>query len=157
MTRLSALTYLLLALTPVLTGCTDNASVAKATGPALVVYKTPSCGCCGDWVDHMRQAGFDVSVHEQNDLSDVKARVGLPFGLGSCHTAEIGGYFLEGHVPANDVIRLLAERPDARGLAVPGMPIGSPGMEMPDGRKDAYYVLLVQPDGDTQVYASHGH
>ena len=139
-----------------LAGCADGVPQGAPGATSLIVHKTPTCGCCGDWVEHMEQAGFDVTVYEVNDLSPIKEAVGLPFGLGSCHTAEIGGYFVEGHVPAADVKRLLAERPEARGLTVPGMPLGSPGMEVPSGRQDAYDVLLVHPDGSTNVYASHG-
>ena len=104
----------------------------------------------------MEAAGFETTVHVDNDLVPIKESVGLPYGLGSCHTAKIQGYFIEGHVPAADVKRLLAERPDARGLTVPGMPLGSPGMEVPSGRQDAYEVLLVLPDGSTEVFARHG-
>lgn len=137
-------------------GCADNAAQTSSAASLLTVHKTPTCGCCGDWVDHMRQAGFEVAVIETTDLSPIKQAVGLPHGLGSCHTAEIDGYFIEGHVPAADVQRFLSERPDARGLTVPGMPLGSPGMEVPSGAKDAYDVLMVLSDGSTVVYASHG-
>ena len=122
----------------------------------LVVHKHPSCGCCGLWIEHMREAGFEVQVHDHEDMGPVKARVGVPYAKGSCHTAEIDGYFIEGHVPAADVQRLLAERPDARGLTVPGMPAGSPGMELPDGTVHPYAVELVQRDGSTTEYARHG-
>jgi hypothetical protein len=146
----------LAALTWLLIGCAEQPD-PPATGTAtLVVHKTPSCGCCGEWVEHMRQAGFQATVVEAADLSPIKAKVGLPYGLGSCHTAEVEGYFVEGHVPAQDVQRLLAERPDALGLTVPGMPLGSPGMEVPSGQVDAYDVLLVRRDGTTEVFAHHG-
>ena len=143
-------------LTLMLAGCAEERNDVLSDASLLSVHKTPTCGCCGEWVEHMRQSGFEVEVFEANDLSPVKQRVGLPYGLGSCHTAEIDGYFVEGHVPATDVKRLLSERPDARGLTVPGMPLGSPGMEVPGGRREAYDVLLVRPDGTTEVYASHG-
>ncbi len=145
-----------LAMSLLLAGCSDAESRTDAGAWDLIVHKTPTCGCCGDWVSHMEQAGFAVTVIEANDLSPVKKAVGLPYGLGSCHTATIGGYFVEGHVPAADVQRLLEEKPDALGLAVPGMPLGSPGMEVPSGQKEAYDVLMVLPDGTTEVYASHG-
>lgn len=160
--RTFSLTAAFLAVTAVagaLAGCEQQAPAASAdTSPAaqMVVHKTPTCGCCGEWVDHMRQAGFEVEVKEAGDLSPVKERVGVPYGMGSCHTAEVDGYFVEGHVPAADVERLLAERPDARGLTVPGMPLGSPGMEVPSGEVQAYEVLLVHPDGSTSVFARHG-
>lgn len=127
-----------------------------AAAPTVVVHKTPTCGCCGLWVKHMQAAGFQVQVHDLENLAPIKERVGVPFGMGSCHTAEVDGYFVEGHVPAEDVKRLLRERPKARGLTVPGMPAGSPGMEVPSGRVDRYDVLLVGPDGKTSVFATHG-
>lgn len=143
------------------------AGVAAATAPAhspvpaaetglLVVHKNANCGCCVHWIAHMREAGFAVEVHDHEDMGPIKQRVGVPYAKGSCHTAEIDGYFVEGHVPAEDVKRLLAERPDARGLTVPGMPAGSPGMEMPDGTVHPYAVELVQRDGSTTEYARHG-
>lgn len=135
-------------------------SPAPPPGPEhalLVVHKHPSCGCCGLWIEHMRAAGFEVQVQDHADMGPVKARVGVPYAKGSCHTAEIAGYFIEGHVPAEDVKRLLAERPDARGLTVPGMPAGSPGMEVPDGTVHPYVVELVGRDGDIREFARHGH
>lgn len=124
--------------------------------PLLVVHKSPTCGCCTGWVKHMRDAGFAVEVHDEADVETVKRRVGVPADKGSCHTAEIAGYFIEGHVPAADVKRLLKERPDAKGLTAPGMPMGSPGMEMPDGRTPPYVVELVKRDGSTELFARHG-
>ena len=123
--------------------------------PLLVVHKSPSCGCCGLWVEHMQQAGFPVEVRDTNDLNPIKERLGVPYGKGSCHTAEVAGYVIEGHVPADDVKRLLADRPDAKGLVLPGMPLGSPGMETPDGRTDAYTVELIANDGTTSAFAQH--
>lgn len=137
------------------------ASDGAATRPGGVadstvhVHKSAGCGCCGLWVEHLQAAGFDVEVHDADNINPVKERVGVPLGMGSCHTAEVGGYFVEGHVPADDVKRLLAERPDAKGLVVPGMPAGSPGMEMPDGRTQPYTVELVHADGSTSVFARH--
>jgi hypothetical protein len=135
------------------------AQPAPAIDPALphvVVHKNASCGCCLLWVEHMQQAGFAVEVRNVDNLEPVKTRVGVPAGKGSCHTAEVGGYFVEGHVPAEDVKRLLAERPDAKGLTVPGMPLGSPGMEVPDGRVQPYTAELVHADGSTSAFARHG-
>jgi hypothetical protein len=123
--------------------------------PLVEVYKTASCGCCRAWVEHMQTHGFPVKVRNLEDLGPIKERVGVPYGLGSCHTAEVGGYFIEGHVPANEVQRLLTEKPKAKGLVVPGMPAGSPGMEQEDGRTEPYQVLLVHEDGSTSVYASY--
>lgn len=128
-----------------------------ATGlPLAVVHKDPSCGCCTSWVEHLRKAGFPVEVREEGNLNAIKEGLGVPAGKGSCHTAEIGGYVVEGHVPASDIRRLLVEKPDARGLVLPGMPMGSPGMEMPDGRVQPYTVELVHRDGSTVAYSAHG-
>jgi hypothetical protein len=124
--------------------------------PLLVVHKNPSCGCCGLWIEHMHAHGFEVEVRDIDDMGPVKERVGVPAGMGSCHTAEVAGYFIEGHVPAADVQRLLAERPEALGLTVPGMPLGSPGMEVPDGRVQPYEVVLVGKDGSTSTWSRHG-
>jgi len=123
--------------------------------PLVVVHKTESCGCCGLWVEHMQKAGFPVEVRNLEDVTPVKQRVGVPLGKGSCHTAEVGGYFVEGHVPADDIKRLLAEKPVAKGLVLPGMPAGSPGMETPDGRVQPYVVELVGEDGNTVAFAQH--
>ncbi|MET0534597.1 MAG: DUF411 domain-containing protein [Steroidobacter sp.] len=131
-------------------------ATAATAAPTVVVSKTPTCGCCGVWVKHLQAAGFTVQVHDLENLSPIKERVGVPFGKGSCHTAEVDGYFIEGHVPADDVKRLLRERPKAKGLTVPGMPAGSPGMEVASGRVDRYDVLLVGMDGNTSVFATHG-
>lgn len=128
------------------------AAIAPANLPHMVVHKSPTCGCCGLWVEHMQQAGFHVEVIETDNLVPVKEHLGVPYGKGSCHTAEVGGYLIEGHVPAEDVLRLLAERPRARGLVLPGMPLGSPGMEVPDGRVQAYTVELVAEDGSTSTF-----
>lgn len=121
----------------------------------VVVYKTPSCGCCTGWVDHLRANGFLVTVEEMQDLKSLKTRLGVPSDLESCHTATVGGYFVEGHVPASDIRRLLAEKPTAKGIAVPGMPVGSPGMERGDER-DPYQVIQFDDDGRT-VFATHGY
>lgn len=131
-------------------------TVTAAEEPAkLVVYEGPRCGCCDQWGQHMEAAGFEVEVQKTDHLAHIKPGMGVPAEVASCHTAKIGGYFVEGHVPAREVRRLLEERPAARGLAVSGMPMGSPGMEVPDGRVDAYEVLLVADDGSTSVYARY--
>ena len=128
---------------------------AAETGlPRLEVFKDPNCGCCGAWVDHMRAAGFTVHVTNVDDTSAARKRLGMPDRLGGCHTATVGGYVLEGHVPSADVRKLLAAKPPALGLAVPGMPVGSPGMEV-GARKDPYEVLLVARDGRTSVFARY--
>lgn len=119
--------------------------------PGMTVYKSQWCGCCTQWVAHMREHGFAVEVEEMNDLSPIKARYGVTQELSSCHTAVVDGYVVEGHVPADLVKRLLRDRPEVVGLAVPGMPIGSPGMEGPN--KEAYNVLTFDGEGKTAVYA----
>ena len=121
----------------------------------MVVHKSASCGCCGSWVEHMRNAGFQVEVRDSDNINPIKERVGVPLGKGSCHTAEVGGYFVEGHVPAQDIKRQLAQKPDAKGLVLPGMPAGSPGMETPDGTIQPYTVDLVGRDGSTTAFARH--
>lgn len=126
---------------------------AEAPLPTVQVYKSPQCGCCEKWVDHMKSAGFKVITHDTNTVAEYKTRLGVPLAMGSCHTAEVGGYFVEGHVPAGDVKKLLAEKPQAKGLGVPGMPASSPGMD--DGSKTPYEVLLVGKDGSTTTFARH--
>jgi len=129
-------------------------AIASSPAPEVQVYKSPTCGCCGAWVAHMRAAGFDVKVTEVNDPTAVRKRLGLPDRYASCHTATVGAYVLEGHVPAAEVKRLLAAKPKAIGLAVPGMPLSAPGMDVP-GRKDPYQVLLVDTSGQSTVFASY--
>lgn len=119
------------------------------------VYKTPTCGCCKAWVDHLTASGFRVTTVDREDLTSVKAEHGVGDHLASCHTALIGGYVVEGHVPAADIKRLLAERPAVAGIAVPGMPVGSPGMEMPGAPADRYDVVSFDRAGATRVFASH--
>lgn len=130
------------------------AAEAESRGEKLVVYKSPSCGCCGAWVEHVQEAGFEVEVHDVMNVQPVKEQHGLPGHLGSCHTTLVGGYVVEGHVPAEVIRRLLAERPEIAGIAVPGMPMGSPGMEVPSGRKDPYDVIAFTRDGKVSVFES---
>jgi hypothetical protein len=137
-------------------GLLPLAAHAAKKGPRIVVYKSESCGCCKLWVQHLLSNGFEAEVFNVDNLQPVKERVGVPFGKGSCHTGEIEGYLIEGHVPAADIKRLLRERPAAKGLTVPGMPAGSPGMEVPSGQVDTFETLLVAKDGSTSVYARHG-
>lgn len=136
------------------------ASTATPNTP-MEVWKDPNCGCCQDWIALMEQAGFDVKVHDVGNTA-VRAKLGLPQRLGSCHTAVVGGYLVEGHVPAADVRKLLKDKPKALGITVPGMPVGSPGMDGPaySGRKDPYDVLLVTKtakgsDVATTVFTSY--
>ncbi len=120
---------------------------AVAAGlPTVSVTKDPSCGCCERWVTHLREAGFAVTATE-GPVNPLKIRLGVPRELASCHTAQVGGYVIEGHVPAGAIKRLLAERPEGMGLAVPGMPVGSPGMEVEDMQPDTYDVVLFGKDG----------
>ena len=121
--------------------------------PEVTVYKNASCGCCGAWVDHLRANGFKVTVHDLDDLSETNGMLGVPEPLIACHTAVVDGYVIEGHVPAADIKRLLTDHPKVAGLAVPGMPAGSPGME--GAQKDPYQVLTFDKAGRTAVYASH--
>lgn len=125
------------------------AATAAEALPRMTLTKDPSCGCCGAWGDHIRKAGFAVEVIESSEVERLKARLGVPQALASCHTAEVGGYVIEGHVPAEAIKRLLAEKPQARGLAVPGMPVGSPGMEVAGVEADPYDVVLFGPAGRT--------
>jgi hypothetical protein len=140
-------------------GSVGSFNAFAKTQPTVEVWKTATCGCCHDWVAHLQANGFKVVTHDVSEAAKAakRASIGIPAQLGSCHTALIEGYALEGHVPANDVLRLLKERPQAAGLTVPGMPIGSPGMDGPayGGRKDAYATLLVRRDGSSSVFQSH--
>jgi len=124
------------------------------SGPAIDVVKTPTCGCCNGWIAHMRQAGFQVRVRDVPDTTPIARRLGVPDDLRSCHTASVGGYAVEGHVPAADIRRLLRERPQAAGIAVPGMPMGSPGMEHGSHRQP-YQTILFTRAGRRTVFARH--
>jgi hypothetical protein len=132
--------------------------VLQAQGQAVLVevWKSPTCGCCKDWMRHMEAHGFQVRAHDTGNTA-MRQRMKIPLELGSCHTAVVGRYAIEGHVPAKDVLRLIKERPDAIGLTVPGMPVGSPGMDGPEygERRDPYDVLLVRADGSTSVFSSY--
>jgi len=124
------------------------------SGTPIEIWKTPTCGCCKLWVDHMRAAGFRPTVHDLNDVSPIKRKLGVPSALESCHTAVVGGYTIEGHVPADVVRQALKERPKIAGLAVPGMPMGSPGMEQ-GALVDPYDVVAFDKTGKMTVFASH--
>ena len=124
-----------------------------ATGTTVTVYKSPSCGCCTEWVDHLQANGFDVKVIKMNDMQAIKAEHGVAPHLSSCHTALVGGYVVEGHVPADLVQKMLRERPEIAGLTVPGMPVGAPGMEVAGQPAQAYDVLAFDAQGRTAVYA----
>lgn len=147
MTRTSTFAIGLLLVAPILS------APATAAEPSITIYKTPTCGCCTKWTEHLERNGFDVEPVDMTDLRLVKSQSGIAPEQASCHTARIGDYVIEGHVPAGDIRRLLAEQPDARGLAVPGMPLGSPGMEAPNPQP--YQVLLIGQDGGASVFAEH--
>ena len=132
---------------------------AAATRELIEVWKSPSCGCCKDWISQLEKEGFEVKTIMVSESAKTvqRAKLGMPEKFGSCHTALVKGYVLEGHVPGRDIRRLLTEKPRALGLAVPGMPVGSPGMDGPEyaGRKDPYRVLLVQRDGSSTVFQDY--
>ena len=131
------------------------AAQQRQTGPVVEVYKSPTCGCCSMWIEHMRTHGFTVKSTDLGDMTKVKAKYGVPDQVQSCHTGVVEGYVLEGHVPAADVQRLLKEKPAVVGLAVPGMPVGSPGMETPYVKADKYDVVAFDKKGGTRVFAKH--
>jgi hypothetical protein len=144
-------------------GWVSAPGLVRAQGPApagaqalVEVWKSPTCGCCKDWMTHLQAPGFRVKAHDVGNTA-ARTRLKVPAQLGSCHTARVGGYAIEGHVPAADIVRLLKERPQAIGLAVPGMPIGSPGMDGPayGNRQEPYDVLLIAQDGSTRVFSSY--
>jgi hypothetical protein len=134
-----------------------GARPVRAAAPEIQVWKTPTCGCCNDWIRHLQDNGFAVRAINVPDTAPIRSRAGIPARLGSCHTALVDGYAIEGHVPARDIQRLLRERPKAVGVTVPGMPIGSPGMDGPayGNVQQDYQVLLVRADGSTQVFARY--
>ena len=144
-------------LTGSLLGLAAIATVSVAARPAavteIVVYKSPTCGCCSKWVDYLRKQGFTVVAHDTSGMTAVKAELGVPDAMASCHTAMVGGYVIEGHVPAADIERLLKEHPKVVGLSVPGMVTGSPGME--GGTPEHYKVLAFDAKGGTTVYSSY--
>lgn len=126
---------------------------ASAKKPVITVYKDPSCGCCKNWVEHLLKHGYRVNAKDTTDMAAIKRALGVPDAITACHTAVVNGYLIEGHVPAADIDRLLAQKPRISGLAVPGMPAGSPGMEGP--RAQRYQVLTFDKSGKTTVFASH--
>jgi len=146
-----------LAVIAALVACSDKpAEVTRQADNFVEVWKTPTCGCCAEWVDHLKENGFTVKVNDVSNTDSFRAALGMPQEYGSCHSARVGGYAVEGHVPADDIKKLLAEKPDAVGLAVPAMPMGSPGMEHPDSpeKRAEYDVLLVKKGG---VFTPYTH
>lgn len=149
---LLALTFAIL-----LVACSETDNVAQQQSENFVeVWKTPTCGCCSEWVSHLEDNGFTVKVNDVQNTDSFRAALGMPQEYGSCHSARVAGYAVEGHVPADDIKKLLAEKPDAVGLSVPAMPMGSPGMEHPDfpEKRAEYNVLLVKKDG---AFSSYTH
>ena len=136
--------------------CAVPARAETAGKLAMKVYKDPECGCCGAWVDHLKAAGFGVTVEARADLSQLKKQLGVPDDLTSCHTGVIDAYAIEGHVPAADIKRFVAAHPKAKGLAVPGMPANSPGMEMEGEPNERYTVWQFTADGKRSAFAEHG-
>ncbi len=149
--RMTPRLALMLLLVAWLSGCERS---AQADAVEVTVYKSPTCGCCNGWIDHLKAAGFAVTAHDRDDMTLIKQERGVPNELASCHTAEVEGYVVEGHVPAADIKRLLEQRPKSAGLSVPGMPVGSPGMEGPNPER--YDVLEFKKSGKTSVFATHG-
>ncbi len=147
---------LLAGLATLLLPALGQAQSKPVQGPLVEIWKSPTCGCCKDWVSHLEEHGFRTRIYDTGNTA-MRARLGIPAELGGCHTALVAGYAIEGHVPAADIQRLLKSKPRAIGLAVPGMPIGSPGMDGPDygGRHDAYDVLLLADNGQTSVFQAH--
>lgn len=131
------------------------AAQQKPAGPMVEVFKTPTCGCCQNWVEHLRKSGFNVRTTDLNDLTEIKKSRGVPEQVQSCHTAVVGGYVVEGHVPASDIQRMLTEKPAIAGIAVGGMPTGSPGMDFPGVKAQPYNVMSFDKNGATRVFAKH--
>jgi hypothetical protein len=129
--------------------------MAAHTATPITIYKSRTCGCCTKWVEHLSANGFATTVHDEEEMDRLKDEMGVPQPVRSCHTALIGTYLIEGHVPASDIRRLLAERPKIAGLAVPGMPAGTPGMAEPGTKADGYDVVAFQSDGSTRLFATH--
>lgn len=155
--RIAASVLMLLATSSAFAGKQKPAAtVAEKPGmPLVTVHKNANCGCCVLWVEHLRAEGFKVEVRNEENMDPIKVALGVPASKRSCHTAKVGGYFIEGHVPASDIKSLLTKKPKAKGLVLPGMPLGSPGMETPDGRKQPYTVEIVATDGATSAFATH--
>jgi hypothetical protein len=141
---------------PALLALAAAAAFASSAAQAaqLTVHKSPYCGCCAKWIEHVEKHGFTVKIIDTEDMAGVKKRLGVPDKVASCHTTQAGGYFIVGHVPAADIKRLLAQKPRAAGISVPGMPMGSPGMEH-GGHRQPYATILVQRDGTTKLFAQH--
>jgi hypothetical protein len=149
--RFQASTLLLGAVLAV-TGTAASQTQSGTAAPRMTVYKSPTCGCCSKWVDHMKANGFSVTALDVDDVDVPMRTYNVPSTLASCHTAVVGGYVVEGHVPADVVLRMLREKPQIAGVSAPGMPVGSPGMEMPGGKTDSYNIMSFDRAGRTAVY-----
>lgn len=153
----SLIAFALAVFTPAVLALSGATVPARGADLATVtVWKNPMCGCCGKWVEHLRAAGFRVEVNETARMSVIKRRLSVPEGMASCHTARVAGYVIEGHVPAGNIKKLLKQKPAVAGLAVPGMPIGSPGMEVESGETEAFSVYAFSKAGGTTEFAKHG-
>ncbi len=136
----------------IVAGAVGVTAQPRTTKPGVTVYKTPTCGCCAKWVEHMRTSGFEMKVIDLEDIEHIKRANGVPGKMESCHTALVGGYVVEGHVPADLVQRMLREKPAIAGIATPGMPVGSPGMEVPNFKAEPYSVMAFDKAGKATVY-----
>lgn len=151
--RIIALAVSFIALALTTAAVRTSRSDTSAKKPIITVYKDPNCGCCKSWIEHLIKHGYRVDVKDTPEMTEIKHTLGVPSGLAACHTGIVNGYLIEGHVPAADIDRLLAQKPKIAGLAVPGMPMGSPGME--GGTPQRYQVLTFDKSGKTTVFASH--
>jgi hypothetical protein len=139
-----------------LTSIGATRALAHPSAPTVItIYKSASCGCCAKWVDYVRANGFAPTVHDEEDMESIKDDMGVPKAVRSCHTAVVGKYMIEGHVPVEDIRRLLKDHPAVAGLAAPGMPQSSPGMAVPGAPTEAYEVVTFSPDGHTSLFARH--
>ncbi len=156
---LAALFAVLLVGVLVLSACggasQEQGQTSASEPPTVIVYKSPTCGCCTKWAEHLEENGFQVKMEDVQNLSALKNRYRVPTNLRSCHTAVVDGYVVEGHVPAQEVQRLLEERPDVAGITVPGMPVGSPGMEVPGAAPQPFEVIAFDKNGNTEVFARY--
>lgn len=155
MKRIFQITLVTIFSAGLLAACSGEQKADSAEAISVTMYKNEGCQCCTKWAEHLNENGYDVTEKPVDNLSAMKFSYDVPNDMSSCHTAIIDGYVVEGHVPAEDIDRLLEERPDAKGLALPGMPTGSPGMEVPGQEPQPYDVMIFQEDGSRDVYASH--
>ena len=153
--RIAGFSILGVALTALIATFVYTSGQSSSQAADIIVYKDPNCGCCTAWAEHLHDSGLSVKVVESEDMDTIKKQYGVPYEMQSCHTAKVGDYFVEGHVPAEHIKWVMSENPDINGLSVPGMPVGSPGMDMGDGTVEVYDVVIVNKDGTTQIHASY--